>query len=100
VMMAVLFGILHVRNFPGAFFAAMVYGLMFIWSRNIWYSITLHAGHNLTATLLAFYCWLGLGDMQMAKTPVIFLTDTPVIIGSIVLAIVGLLVVLQRQMIK
>ncbi len=93
VVMAVLFGILHVRNFPGAFFAAMVYGLVFIWSRNIWYGIALHAGHNMTATLLAIYCWLGLGDMQMAKTPVIFLTDTQVIIGSIVLAIAGILVV-------
>ena len=93
VVMAVLFGILHVRNFPGAFLAAMVYGLVFIWSRNIWYGIALHAGHNLTATLLALYCWLGLGDMQMAKTPVIFLTDTPVIVGSIVLAFGGLLLI-------
>ena len=96
VVMAVLFGILHVRNFPGAFFAAMVYGLVFIWSRNIWYGITLHAGHNLTVTLLAIYCWLGLGDMQMAKTPVIFLTDTPVIVGSIVLAFGGVLLI-KRQ---
>ena len=95
VVMAVLFGMLHVRNFPGAFLAAMVYGLVFIWSRNIWYGVALHAGHNLTATLLALYCWLGLGDMQMAKTPVIFLTDTPVIVGSIVLAIGGVLL-MQR----
>ena len=95
VVMAVLFGMLHVRNFPGAFFAAMVYGLVFIWSRNIWYGVALHAGHNLTATLLAIYCWLGLGDMQMAKIPVIFLTDTPVIVGSIVLAIGGVLL-MQR----
>ena len=97
VVMAVLFGMLHVRNCPGAFLAAMVYGLVFIWSRNIWYGVALHAGHNLTATLLAIYCWLGLGDMQMAKIPVIFLTDTPVIVGSIVLAIAGILVVSQRQ---
>ncbi|MBR4699200.1 MAG: CPBP family intramembrane metalloprotease, partial [Prevotella sp.] len=34
VVMAVLFGILHVRNFPGAFLSAIVYGLVFIWSRN------------------------------------------------------------------
>ena len=95
VVMAVLFGILHVRNFPGAFLAAMVYGLVFIWSRNIWYGVALHAGHNLTATLLAIYCWLGLGDMQMAKIPVIFLTDAPVIVGSIVLAIGGVLL-MQR----
>jgi hypothetical protein len=33
--------------------------------------------------------------MQMAKIPVIFLTDTPVIIGSIVLAIGGVLL-MQR----
>ena len=95
VVMAVLFGMLHVRNFPGAFLAAMAYGLVFIWSRNIWYGVALHAGHNLTATLLAIYCWLGLGDMQMAKIPVIFLTDAPVIVGSIVLAIGGVLL-MQR----
>lgn len=97
VVMALLFGILHVRNFPGAFFAAMVYGLVFIWSRNIWYGVALHAGHNLTATLLALYCWLGLGDMQMAKTPVIFLTDTPVIVGSIVLAFGGVLLIKRES---
>ena len=93
VVMAVLFGILHVRNCPGAFLAAMVYGLVFIWSRNIWCGIALHAGHNLTVTLLSFYCWLGLGDIQMAKTPVIFLTDAPVIVGSIILAFGGVLLI-------
>lgn len=58
VVMAILFGILHVRNFPGAFFSAMVYGLVFIWSRNIWYGVMLHAGRNLAVTLLGVYCWL------------------------------------------
>lgn len=47
VVMALLFGILHVRNFPGAFLSALVYGGVFIWSRNIWYSVILHAGRNL-----------------------------------------------------
>ena len=36
VVMAILFGILHVRNFPGAFISALFYGVAFIWSRNIW----------------------------------------------------------------
>jgi len=93
VVMAILFGILHVRNFPGAFLAAVIYGVVFIWSRNIWYGVALHAGHNLMATLLALYCWLGLGDIQMAKTPVIFLTDAPVIVGSIILAFGGVLLI-------
>lgn len=96
VLMAVLFGILHVRNFPGAFFAAMVYGLVFIWSRNIWYGVALHAGHNLTVTLHSLYCWLGLGDMQMAKTPVIFLSDGKVFVVSVILAFGGLLLI-KRQ---
>ena len=93
VVMGVLFGLLHVRNFPGAFLSAMVYGLVFIWSRNIWYGIVLHAGHNLTATLLALYCWLELGDIQMAKVPVIFLVDAKVIVGNIILAAVGVLLI-------
>ena len=97
VVMAVLFGILHVRNSPGAFFAAMVYGLVFIWSRNIWCGITLHAGHNLTATLLALYCWLGLGDIQMAKTPVISLPDGKVFIVSVILAFGGLLLIKKHR---
>ena len=89
VVMAFLFGILHVRNFPGAFISALFYGMVFIWSRNIWYSVALHAGCNLTATLLAVYCWLGLGEMQMAKTPVIILPDWKVVVASLVLAIAG-----------
>lgn len=30
VVMAILFGLLHVRNFPGAFISAICYGLVFI----------------------------------------------------------------------
>ena len=89
VVMALLFGMLHVRNFPGAFISAMLYGLVFIWSRSIWHSVILHAGRNLSAILLAVYSWLGLGDMQMSKTPVIILPDTKVIIASLILAVAG-----------
>ena len=96
VVMAILFGILHVRNFPGAFISALLYGLVFIWSRNIWCSVTLHAGSNLAATLLAVYCWLQLGDMQMTKTPVIILPDMKVPIASLFLAIAGVLL-LKKQ---
>lgn len=97
VVMALLFGILHVRNFPGAFISAMVYGLVFIWSRNIWYSVALHAGSNLTKTLLAVYCWLGLGDMQMTSIPVIILPDMKVVIGSLLLAIAGIILIRKEH---
>ncbi len=90
VVMALLFGMLHVRNFPGAFISAMVYGLVFVWSGNIWYSVALHAGSNLVATLLAVYSWLGLGEMQMARIPVIILPDLKVILASVCLAIAGI----------
>ena len=96
VVMAILFGVLHVRNFPGAFISALFYGLVFIWSRNIWYSVALHAESNLTATLLAIYCWLQLGDMQMTSTPVIILPDTKVIIASLFLAITGVLLLKKK----
>lgn len=49
--------------------------------------MALHAGCNLTATILAVYCWLGLGEMQMAKTPVIILPDWKVVVASLVLAV-------------
>ena len=97
VVMAVLFGVLHLRNFPGAFISAIIYGLVFIWSRNIWYSVTLHAGSNLAATLLAVYCWLRLGDMQMTSIPVIILPDMKVIIASMVLAIVGIFILKKKH---
>lgn len=97
VVMAILFGMLHVRNSPGAFISAMFYGLVFIWSHNIWYSVALHAGSNLAATLLAVYCWLGLGDVQMVSTPVINLPDTKVIVASLVLAIAGVLLLKRKQ---
>lgn len=97
VVMAILFGILHVRNFPGAFVSALFYGIAFIWSRNIWYSVVLHAGSNLTATLLAIYCWLGLGDMQMTRTPVIILPDMKVLITSLIIAIAGVLLLKMKR---
>ncbi len=97
VVMAVLFGILHVRNFPGAFFSAMIYGLVFIWSGNIWCSVALHAGRNLTATLLAVYGWLQLGDMQMTKTPVIILPDIKVVIASVIMAIAGGYLLIRKR---
>lgn len=97
VVMGMLFGMLHVRNFPGAFLSAMVYGLVFILSRNIWCGIVIHAGHNLTVTLLAVYCWMGLGNIQMAKTPVVFLTDAPVIVGSLILSLMGVLLIYGRR---
>lgn len=97
VVMALLFGVLHVRSFPGAFFSAMVYGMLFIWSGSIWCSVALHAGRNLTATLLAVYSWLQLGDMRMTEIPVIILPDIKVVIVSLLLAIVGGYLLIKKR---
>lgn len=97
VVMALLFGVLHVRNFPGAFFSAMVYGMVFIWSGSIWCSVALHAGRNLTATILAVYSWLQLGDMRMTEIPVIILPDIKVVIVSLLLAIVGGYLLIKKR---
>lgn len=97
VVMAILFGVVHIRNFPGAFLAALVYGGVFVWTRNIWYSVALHAGGNLVKTLLAVYCYLQLGDMQMTKIPVIILPDTKIIIASLVLAVVGVVILIWKH---
>ena len=97
VVMALLFGVLHVRNFPGAFFSAMVYGMVFIWSGSIWCSVALHARRNLTATLLAVYSWLQLGDMRMTEIPVIILPDIKVVIVSLLLAIVGGYLLIKKR---
>ena len=97
VVMAALFGMLHVRNFLGAFIDALLYGLIFIWSRNVWYSVALHAGCNLAVTLLAIYCWLGFGDMMMTGTPLIILPDVKIIIVSIVLFTIGIVLIKPKM---
>lgn len=97
MVMAVLFGILHVRNFFGSFLAATLFGLVFVWSRNIWYAVLLHAGSNLTATLVGVYCVFGLGEFQMSKIPVIFMPDAKFTIASVVLAIAGLFLFKRKQ---
>ena len=96
IVMALLFGILHVRNFFGSFLAAMLFGLVFIWSRNIWYAVLLHAGSNLTATLFGVYCVFGLGEVQMSKIPVIFMPDAKSTIACVVLAIAGLFLLKRK----
>lgn len=97
VVMAVLFAILHVRNAPGAFLAAMFYGIVYILSKNIWYSIILHIGHNLTVTLIGFYCLLGLGDLKISKMPNIIMPDAKIIVVSMFFAIIGLLLIKTKQ---
>lgn len=97
IVMALLFAILHVRNAPGAFLGAMFYGVMFIWSRNIWYGILIHAGSNLTVTLLSIYSAFGIGNLQMAKTPSIILPDAKVVVATMVLAVVGLMLVKKKR---
>lgn len=97
MLMAVLFGILHVRNFIGASFAALFFGLVFIWSKNIWYAVLLHAGSNLACTLLAFYSYLGLGEIQICKIPVILLPDWKVFIACFILAIAGGVLLLRKK---
>ena len=96
MVMAVLFGILHVRNFFGSFLAATLFGLVFVWSRNIWYAVLLHAGSNLTATLVGVYCVFGLGEFQMSKIPVIFMPDAKFTIACVVLAIAGLFLLKRK----
>ena len=96
MVMAVLFGIPHVRNFFGSFLAATLFGLVFIWSRNIWYAVLLHAGSNLTATLFGVYCVFGLGEVQMSKIPVIFMPDAKSTIACVVLAIAGLFLLKRK----
>ena len=97
MVMALLFGILHVRNFFGSFLAATLFGLVFVWSRNIWYAVLLHAGSNLTATLVGVYCVFGLGEFQMSKIPVIFMPDAKFSIACVVLAIAGLFLLKRKQ---
>ena len=96
MVMAVLFGIPHVRNFFGSFLAATLFGLVFIWSRNIWYAVLLHAGSNLTATLFGVYCMFGLGEVQMSKIPVFFMPDAKFSIACVVLAIAGLFLLKRK----
>lgn len=97
IVMALLFGILHVRNFAGSAFGALAFGLVFIFSRNIWYSAALHAGNNLMATLLAIYCWLDLGEIKMSHLPVIMIPDIKVLIASIIFAAFGAYLFLSRK---
>lgn len=97
ILVAVLFGILHVRNFPGAFLGAMFYGMIFIWSKNVWYGVLIHAGRNLMVTLMGVYSWLGLGSVQMAQTPVIVLLDTKIFVISIVLALTGIMLIKRKK---
>lgn len=48
-------------------------------------------------TLVGIYSWLGLGSVQMAKTPVIVLLDTKIIIISIVLALAGIMLIKRKK---
>ncbi len=95
VLMAVLFGFLHVRNFVGASVGGLLYGLVFLFSKNIWYAILLHAGGNLTGTLYGVFSFLGLGEVQASEFPAFFIPDYKIAIASAVLAVIGVLLLVK-----
>ena len=97
IVMALLFGMLHIRNFAGSAFGALAFGLVFIFSRNVWYSVALHAGSNLVATLLAIYCWLDIGEVEISHLPVIMIPDIRVFIASSILAAFGIYLCFSRK---
>ena len=97
IVMALLFGMLHIRNFAGSAFGAFAFGLVFIFSRNIWYSVALHAGSNLMATLLAIYCWLDIGEIKMSHLPVIMIPELKVLIAGTILAAFGVYLCLSMN---
>ena len=97
IVMALLFGMLHIRNFAGSAFGALAFGFVFVFSRNIWYSVALHAGSNLVATLLAIYCWLDIGEIKMSHLPVIMIPDIKVLITGCILAAFGAYICLSKK---
>lgn len=77
VTMALFFAILHGRNMMAAFMDAIIYGVLFIITKNVIINIWMHMCTNLFAAFLAIMSYCKVFDMKYNPTPTAILINSP-----------------------
>lgn len=90
LLVAVFFGLLHTTNMLGSFVDALIFMLVFVFTRQIGISIALHSCINLWAVLFCIMVYFGLLDIQHSSLPVIWLIgDNGTLAAAAVIAVIG-----------
>ncbi len=93
VLAALFFGLLHTKNLLGSFVDALIFTLVFIFTKQIGTSMVLHGCINLWPTVFCVLVHLGLMDIQNSSMPVIWLIgDGTTLFAAVFMAAAGVAV--------
>ncbi len=93
VLVALFFGLLHTKNLLGSFVDALIFTLVFIFTKRIGISMVLHGCINLWPTVFCALVHFGLLDIQNSSVPVIWLIgDGTTLAIAAMMAAIGVLV--------
>lgn len=97
-LVALFFGILHLGNFMGAFLDALVYMLLFVFTKNIVLCIWTHCCWNILAMVFFIMSYLGIWDLSQSSYPsVIRAENISAMIISCVLAVAGIALLCYKK---
>lgn len=95
VLVALFFGVIHMSNFMGAFMDALIYMLLFVFTKNIALSIWTHCCWNVIATIFIIMSYLGVLEISKSSYPSVFKVENiSATIISCILAIIGIVIII------
>lgn len=95
VLVALFFGVIHMSNFMGAFMDALIYMLLFVFTKNIVLSIWTHCCWNVIATIFIIMSYLGVLEISKSSYPSVFKVENiSATIISCILAIIGIVIII------
>lgn len=92
ILITLLFGVFHVRNFLSATIDAAIFGIAFMATKNIIYPIIIHAFTNLIATIFGILSTYNVTEIKYIKTPVVLIFEEKAHIIFGILCLTGVII--------
>ena len=97
ILLAIVFSLLHVRNFLAVMLDALIFTVLLLRTKNVWYNILMHSALNLSATLVFFLSLAGFRIKKSTGMAIVMLIDIKGMILFVVLALVGFFLLLWSK---
>ena len=97
ILLAIVFSLLHVRNFLAVMLDALIFTVLLLRTKNVWYNILMHSALNLSATLVFFLSLAGFRIKKSTGMLMVMLIDIKGMILFVVLALVGFFLLLWSK---
>jgi membrane protease YdiL (CAAX protease family) len=100
IFVSLIFGLLHATtpyNLLRCFIAGLVFGIIFLKTHNIWYSIALHFASNLFTTLVGIAMNIGIEGMCMEDNISVPIPNIWWSVGIVIIAAIGVFLLIHNN---